>query len=166
MGRRGPPKKPTELKLVQGNPGKTALPKNEPKPQKLSKPKAAKYLSKPGRKIWREMSAKLAPLGLLTVVDTARLARYCDKLARFNELAGLLNNGTPRYVQAVNKGGFTYRTRSAELVEYLALDIALRADEREFGLTPSARAGLGVVPHRPAGDGEMSALKMKLYGKR
>jgi hypothetical protein len=44
MGHRGPPPKPTALKLIAGNPGKKALPKDEPKP-KVELPSKPRHLT-------------------------------------------------------------------------------------------------------------------------
>ena len=64
---RGRKPKPTELKLVTGNPGRRPLPKNEPKTRgPLGGP--PKWMTDEQRGIWEE-AIKEAPLGVLTASD-------------------------------------------------------------------------------------------------
>lgn len=68
------PAKPTHLKIIQGNPGKRALPKNEPKPQgDLKTP--PKYFNAAQKAEWRYI-IKHAPAGLLKMIDTSALEVY------------------------------------------------------------------------------------------
>ncbi len=69
--------KPTALKLLEGNPGKRPLPMNEPKPAPTA-PKCPSWLHKDAKKEWKRISTELERLGLLTQVDMAALAGYCE----------------------------------------------------------------------------------------
>lgn len=68
------PPKPTHLKLLQGNPGKRAINKREPKPSGDLKT-APGYMTAEQKKEWRYV-IKHAPPGLLKMIDTSALEVY------------------------------------------------------------------------------------------
>ncbi len=68
--------KPTALKLVEGNPGKRAVNKREPRPTGI--PACPVQLDKVAKNEWRRISRSLITMGLLTVVDRSALAAYCS----------------------------------------------------------------------------------------
>lgn len=74
--------KPTHLKVLEGNPGKRALNKNEPKPQ-AKIPSCPSHLDKEAKVEWRRISKQLLQLGLLTEIDRAALAAYCQAWSRW-----------------------------------------------------------------------------------
>src|SRR5262245_58686562 len=76
----GPPLKPTHLKVIEGNPGKRALSKNEPKPA-IEKPSLPQHLSAEAKKEWRRIVRELLKLGVVTKIDRAALAAYCEAWA-------------------------------------------------------------------------------------
>jgi P27 family predicted phage terminase small subunit len=144
----GPPKTPTALTLVKGNPGKRKLPKNEPKPESSAPPPPAD-LGPDGVKEWQRIVEPLARLGLMTDLDVLALAAYCDAAdtwmrARriFEQLAG----ASPK------TGAFMVRTPngSVQIAPIVSVIRTARADmvrfAAEFGMTPSARAGMEVDP--------------------
>lgn len=78
----GPHKKPTALKRRTGNPGKRALPENEPKPHEASTVCPA-WLKGKAREKWETLAPHLKQLGLLTALDLDQLAAYCESWAEF-----------------------------------------------------------------------------------
>jgi phage terminase small subunit len=50
----GPKPKPTELKIIEGNPGKRPLNKNEPRPPRLS-PQCPNWLLPEAKKEWKRL---------------------------------------------------------------------------------------------------------------
>jgi len=79
MGRRGPPPKPTALKLFAGTFRKDRAPKREPKPaQTKGFPKPPSFLGQIAKQEWRRVVPELHKLGILTKVDRAALAAYCE----------------------------------------------------------------------------------------
>lgn len=78
----GRPPKPTHLKVLEGNPGKRALNKHEPKPA-VKVPSCPRHLVGEAKKEWRRISRELITLNLLTEVDRAALAAYCQAWARW-----------------------------------------------------------------------------------
>ena len=75
---------PTAIKELTGNPGKRPLNLDEPQPPKVI-PKCPKHLDENARKEWRRISLELHRLNLLTIVDRAALAAYCQAWGRWVE---------------------------------------------------------------------------------
>lgn len=67
MGRRGPPPKPTHLRVIQGNPGKRPLPKDEPKPRPVrpERPDARWSVAA----IYEKLASVTERMGVLTEAD-------------------------------------------------------------------------------------------------
>ncbi len=78
----GPPKKPTALKVIQGNPGKKPLPKGEPKPRPVA-PNVPEYLGDCGLAKWSELVGGLEYMGVMTEVDGDVLGVYCHAFERW-----------------------------------------------------------------------------------
>lgn len=136
---RGPRPTPTALKLIQGNPGKRALPKNEPKP-KAEIPRMPPELSAEAKKHWRIVAKQLVDMKVLTKIDGHALALYCEAYARWRHA----NDQIRKYGVAVKApSGFPIQS------PYLA--IANKAFDQmrsmlvEFGMTPSARTRVQTV---------------------
>ena len=151
--------KPTELKLIEGNPGKRPLPENEPKPEPIA-PKCPTWLHKDAKKEWKRIAPQLERLGLLTQVDMAALAGYCESWAQYK-----------RSIEFIHKHGEVYPIKDDEgRVKYLQqvpqVSIANKALQQvrafcaEFGLTPSAR-GRMVVPGADDKEDEMEKMLSK-----
>src|SRR5262249_42754142 len=78
---RGRKPKPTRLKEMLGNPGKRALSTGEPVPE-AAIPSCPRFLDKEARKEWRRAAPELYALGVLTNLDRAALAAYCESWSR------------------------------------------------------------------------------------
>lgn len=144
--------KPTHLRILEGNPGKRALPRAEPKP-KTAAPACPRFLTGEARKEWRRMVALLLPLGLLTQVDRAALAAYCQCWARWvyaeEQLAILRDLPRPPLAEgepALPPPGWTFTTDKGYegITPWLSIANAalkeMRAFLAEFGMTPSSRS--------------------------
>ena len=84
MEPRGPAPKPTALKLLEGNPGKQKLNKNEPMPKVPDViPKPPKRLLPEAKKEWKRLAPAMVALGLLTEVDTSAFAELCQNYAYY-----------------------------------------------------------------------------------
>lgn len=133
----GPPKKPTALKLVAGNPGKRALPKREPKPRgNLYDP--PDWLTDQQRTGW-QYAIETAPLGLLKRVDRSTLVAWviAEDLHR-------------QAVEKLNVGAMLIKTPNGMPVQspYLSIinkqaAIMLKAAS-EMGFTPASRSRVEV----------------------
>jgi P27 family predicted phage terminase small subunit len=141
---------PTHLKILRGNPGKRALPGNEPEPTPIVEvPEAPPFVQGYARIEWERIGTELVRLNLLTVIDTAVLAAYCVSYARWrtaeetllemarrdpvlNALMFKARNGTPMQNPLV----VTAAKAASDMVRYAA----------EFGLSPSARSRIAAGP--------------------
>lgn len=129
MGKRGPAPTPTALLKARGSWRGASRP-GEPQPKVGEPPKPA-GLSKVASTAWDILAPRLAIVRCLAETDGIALARYCELWAAFASLR-------------------TRRTRKPDDVNLLyamlkAGETMLRL-EREFGLTPAARAQLTVGP--------------------
>jgi P27 family predicted phage terminase small subunit len=129
------------MKLLEGNPGKRAINKAEPKPQ-AKIPSCPRHLSKEARKEWRRISKELLQLGLLTTVDRAALAAYCQAWAHWVEAVEAMAEVDFTMVATTDKG---YQHVSPWFgVANIALK-QMRAFLTEFGLTPASRSRVTVA---------------------
>lgn len=81
MGSRGPLRKPTALRLVDGNPSHRSLPEGEPRPPALL-PSMPPDLSPTAVIYWKNSIAVMAKVpGWATQADWALLKRYCETAA-------------------------------------------------------------------------------------
>ena len=142
---RGRKPKPTNLRILQGNPGKRPLPENEPKPTLLA-PERPSWLVGEARREWERVVPELEKLGLLTVVDGAALAAYCQAYATMvqaeKELRAHLRQHKKLTVTYVNKAGADNEVPHPAIK--IARDAAttMKAFMTEFGLTPASRVRL------------------------
>ena len=84
MATRGRKPTPTAIKELEGNPGKRKLNENEPRPERKA-PSCPKWLEPEAKKEWRRLAKKMELMGILTEVDMAAFAGYCQAYARWKE---------------------------------------------------------------------------------
>src|SRR5574343_91841 len=95
--------RPTKIKELEGNTGKRRL-NNDPKFQGLSKCPA--WLKKDAKTEWDRVVPELRRVGLLTMVDQAALAGYCESWAKWKEAETYLNKyGSVFEMPKYNKDG-------------------------------------------------------------
>ena len=85
----GPARKPTQLKIIQGNPGHQKLNKAEPHPAPVA-PSRPEWLSPEAKREWSRIVPELERLGLLTIVDRGALTGYCQAWGRAVEAEAIL----------------------------------------------------------------------------
>ena len=136
MARVGRPRKPTALKIAGGNPGKRALPKNEPTPV-VSAPRPPSFLTPVARAEWRRMVKELGALKMLARVDRAAMAGYCMAWSDFVLAREHLLTDAD-YIQETSGG----MAASVWLRMSNEASKQIRQYTSEFGLSPSARVGL------------------------
>ena len=90
MATRGRKPKPTAMKELEGNPGKHPLNTSEPKPNKKA-PACPKWLEPEAKKEWRRLAKQMEAIGILTEVDMAAFAGYCQAYARWKEAEEIMN---------------------------------------------------------------------------
>lgn len=161
MGRRGPPKKPTKLKQAQGQ-RKRDMPKEEVFPPDVTgTPEIYFELSAIGNRVFAELDKKLRTLGLHTEIDTFMLVRYCDLFDQWLSYRDELRKGPP-IKEYLTESGFSEKPHPA-LRPYLSIQKEMMAIERQFGMSPAARASL-VVGGKTPGQSKEDKVKGQLYG--
>jgi P27 family predicted phage terminase small subunit len=154
MAQRGRKPIPTAIKVLEGNPGKRELNTKEPKPERKA-PKCPAWLDTEAKKEWRRVAKQLEMLGVLTEVDMAAFAGYCQAYARWKEAE-----------EFITKHGTIVKTPSGYWQQVPQVSISqtyLKIMSRfceQFGLTPSSRSRI-VADNGSAneGDGMENILK-------
>ena len=152
MATRGRKPTPTALKVLEGNPGKRKLNKNEPRPDKHA-PSCPKWLEPEAKKEWRRLAKKMEAIGILTEVDMAAFAGYCQAYARWKEAE-----------EFITQHGTIVRTPSGYWQQVPQVSIAqtyLKVMNRfaeQFGLTPASRSRIIADSGSAASDDPLEAL--------
>lgn len=141
---RGRKPKPTHLKVLEGNPGRRPINGREPKPPR-DVPTCPSHLGPSAKAEWKRLAGVLNRIGMLTTVDRAALAVYCQSWGRWVEAERKLQETPPLlktpagYVQ--QSPWLSIANKERELMaRYMA----------ELGLTPSSRSRLSVdMSQRP-----------------
>lgn len=131
---RGRKPKPTAVKIYQGNPGKRPLNPNEPMPT-VEVPECPAELSESARKEWDRVVEVLARFNMLTALDRAALAAYCEAYAMWTGA-----------VTAIHRYGTIVKSPTGYPIQSPYVGIANRQAEimlriaSEFGFTPASRS--------------------------
>jgi P27 family predicted phage terminase small subunit len=132
-------KKPNAIKKLEGNPGKRPLNENEPVPG-TSRPRCPAHLNIPAQTEWKRIVPQLEALGLITQLDRAALAAYCQAYGRWIEAERM-----------IAKHGTVIKNPNGGLSTSPFLWVANKAIEQmykyllEFGLTPVSRTRVSVA---------------------
>ena len=140
---------PTHLKVMRGTLRKDRLNRNEPQVAPAF-PACPRHLGQEAKREWRRVSKELRAMGLLTKVDRAALAMYCDARGR--------------WVEALRRYGVMVKSPSGFPMQSPYLAVANKAMEQmrlllgEFGMSPSARTRIHAQPVREEGESKWAGL--------
>jgi P27 family predicted phage terminase small subunit len=154
----GPPRKPSAWRRAQGNRGKRAWNHAEPQPPK-DHPDCPTHLSDEARAEWFRLVDVLQEMGVVTVIDRAVLAAYCQAYGRWVEAEEKLKE-TPLLI----------KTPSGYIQQSPWLNIANRQMElmgrymAEIGLTPASRSRI-VVAGGPRDQEQVSKVEIVIVGR-
>lgn len=153
MAIRGGKPTPTNIKLLTGNPGNRPLPKNEPKPRSR-RPQPPKHLNEDAKEEWARIEDELTALGILSGLDRAALAAYCQAYGRWVQAERAL-------AQMSNKAdGLIINTKNGNMIQNPLVGVANKAMSdmmryaAEFGMTPSARSRISASENYDEDPGE------------
>jgi P27 family predicted phage terminase small subunit len=159
--RGGPKIKPVILKMMEGNPGKRRLPVNEPIPEDKSKPMPPKQLDAYALEEWDRVCDGLHGMGILYSIDMAILAAYCVAYSRWRRAEEeLIKEEKVRNIDSLLKE----IPSTGRVMPHPLVTVASEASKdmiryaAHLGMTPSARAGLGVDPRKLGKDSKFSGL--------
>ncbi len=129
VGRRGPAPRPTKLTVLYGNPGHRALPVGEPEPAHKM-PYRPSLLTGEALAEWNRQVPRLFAMRVLTEVDTAITALYCQSWSNWVAAEA----SSQRSLVA------TGRFNRMKVLVAQKFATALLQSAGQLGLTPSARA--------------------------
>lgn len=150
-GSRGPLPKPPALRVLEGNAGKRALDLSAGVNPRIEIPAPPKHLGAEARKEWKRITPLLVELGLISGLDRAALALYCQAAGRLAELETAFNGQVARlvdegadYSDAVYKASYAV-TPSGYAQQSVIVQLIGKHREQlnrylmHFGLSPAAR---------------------------
>ncbi len=139
----GPKPRPTVLRRANGNPGKRGYNHAEPIPLD-GQPDCPPHLGDAAQEEWHRLASALHGMGVLTVIDRAVLAAYCQCYGRWVDAEEKLKE-TP----------LLFKTPSGYVQQSPWLGIANKQLElmgrymMELGLTPSSRSRIRIAAEPP-----------------
>lgn len=137
---RGRKPKPTSIKLLQGNPGRRPVNKDEPEYNAIEAD-CPEHLNAVARKEWARMRDLLQSSRILTEADRSALAAYCVAWGRWVEAE-----------ENIKKTGILVKSPNGFPIQNPWLSISNKAFEQmhkllqEFGLTPASRSKVKAIP--------------------
>ena len=147
---RGRKPKPTHLKVLEGNPGRRPLNEGEPHPERKI-PTCPSHICPTGKAEWKRLTQQLFTLGVVTVLDRAVMAGYCQAYGRWVEAERKLKE-TPAILKMPSgylqqNPWLTIANKQLELMQrYMS----------ELGLSPVARSRVDI--RATAGPSKFSGL--------
>lgn len=156
----GPPRKPTAIKILEGNRSHRPLPDREPTPL-VGEPEMPRHLTAPARREWRRLVPLLLSMRVLSESDGVALGILCQAYATLIEATSLMEKST-----AKGHSGLLMKTASGYVQQSPLLSIINAQAEivnrqlQQFGMTPASRTRIQTV----GDNGGMDALELKLCG--
>lgn len=131
---------PTKLKILKGTLKPGRMNKNEPEPP-IEAPDCPAHLSEGASMEWQRIAPILEEMGLLSNIDRAALAGYCELWARWEK--------AEREIQAhgevITTPNGTLQTSPWVSIAHRTL-VELRRFAAEFGLSPASRSKVTATP--------------------
>ena len=148
---------PTAIRKLRGNPGKRALPANEPAVEP-SIPIYPSYFTDDQRDAWHDLAERLFGMKVLTDGDSTALELLVVAYTEWRYATEVVEAEGMTYCTTTESGDRMYRARPEVAI---ASDAWRRISSmlREFGLTPSARTKVST-----AGGAEKQNAFMQLMG--
>lgn len=151
MGKRGPRKTPTAIKIARGT--QRAQRPDEPQPPADGVTMPA-HLGEVAAGRWRELLPLLQSVRVMTRADIEALARYCDTYEWWLATRAKLRAEGDTYPILNDGGEVKYIAQRPEVSIAHKLATQLRQLEQDFGLNPAARASLHVEKPEATSDDE------------
>lgn len=164
----GRPRKPTELKRLQGTYRPDREAKDEIKPPAVEDlPRAPAWMSTTGKRLYKNMAPTLQEKKLLTVLDMDLFMTACHEYGKYIEFEKLLKKkGSTYEVWDEDRNGNKYLKAVGQRPEVVISRNCLEAANKilsRFGFTPADRAKLSIVAEK---EKEQSPLEQLLSMQR
>jgi P27 family predicted phage terminase small subunit len=144
MPRRGPKPKPTALKVLKATRA-DRINAREPKPDG-NRPSPPDHLDEAGLDEWHRIVPLLERMGVLTSVDGAALALYCDNFSRWRQAREALDR-LGMVIETENEYGTVVKLNPAATVLASAQRTMIQL-LAEFGCTPSSRSRVSMAEQK------------------
>lgn len=149
MGQRGPARRPTALRALEGRVSHRALNRGEPKPRSTT-PVCPDFLPELARVEWDRIVEEMGQVpNWLAATDMATLAAYCLSFSRWRQAEEAITEHGQTYLaittQIDTTGTPVDRVRVMARPEVAIArneKVALKAFIRELGLSPSSRTAV------------------------
>ena len=141
MGKRGPAKQPTVLRLLKGSPSHHRKNKLEPLPDKdaITPPE---YLAGASLSKWNQVLPGLIATGVVTNADVETLARYCTMYEAWLQCLRQIRRAGDWFAVYDKSGKMVNAKSTPSALMVVKLAAGLLRIEQEFGMTPSARGNI------------------------
>jgi P27 family predicted phage terminase small subunit len=141
---RGRKPKPTALRLIEGNANKRPLNAREPKPA-IKIPTCPAHLNPSAKAEWKRIARQMFTLGMISELDRAALAAYCQAYGRWAEAERKLSE-TPSLIKLPS--GYIQPSPWLAIANK-QLELMIRYMS-ELGLSPVSRSRVSVItPPQP-----------------
>lgn len=137
---RGRKPKPRHLRVIEGNPGKRALPEDGVRlPSEYAAP--PEFLDEVARAAWERLVPPLVERGLFTVLDHDSIAAYCEAFSRWRKHEQSLKDAGQETFETHGRQGRMIRTRPelGIISEQIRLMTSIGSN---YGFSPVARMRL------------------------
>lgn len=155
----GPPRTPTALRLVKGNPSKRAINKNEPKPPS-GVPPIPKHFNKQEKYWFKRVGEELDCANVITKLDGMALELLIGAYVEWRKHRDVIDQVGETY-NVTNMQGETLVKAHPRVVMMEKAWMRVHRMLSEFGMTPSARSKVS-----SEGKGEADPLEEFLNKKR
>ncbi len=143
----GRPRKPTALRVLEGNRSKSPLPADEPMPD--GEARCPEWLDAEAKKCWRRNADRLARVGLLTGADADGFATYCQAYSTWKRMCIVIQQ-EGETMESVNSAGKEVVIRRPEVQIMNDAHRQMLALMSRFGLSPADRAKISAPTAKPS----------------
>ncbi len=145
MGKRGPKPLPREVLAQRGS--RNGRASGNPPLVDRSRPDPPDWLDETARACWEQIAPQLDEMGCLARIDAHALARYCGLWSRWRKAEEFIAKYGETYPLKDGSGNIKYFAQFPQVAIAHRLSLALTKIEAEFGMTPSSRSRIEVVPN-------------------
>lgn len=146
---------PTAVKRARGNPGKRALPVDEPDPVPATLQDVPRWVQDKAGKHWGVIGDALVEMGVLSVMDTTALGMFCEVFAQYLDARDATMK-IKSMVYTTATGSLKIRPEFGHM--HQCHDRLFRILQ-EYGCTPSSRTRVRVLKTKQDKVNKFEAMK-------
>ena len=141
----GPAPLPKKIHQLHGNPGRRPFKKNQPEPP-VKIPDPPIKLGTIARRHWKYIVPLLEELGVLSSIDSAALAAYCQTFEQWSDLEDIMKNDKKLAADDENK--LSLRDKLSVGRSLMQIRNQMRLMLAEFGMTSASRGRVSVLDYK------------------